>query len=505
MKEFNCLLKMCDIHKSFPGVLALDGVNFSIKPGEVHALLGENGAGKSTLMKILSGAYSKDSGDIYIKNQPAEIRSPLHAQELGIAMIYQEFNLAPHLSVGANVFIGREPVSSPFGFIRNRDIKAETEKILKQLDVELDSQRKVKSLNVCQQQITEIAKALSIRSDIFIMDEPTSALMESEVDTLFKIIARLKAEGKGIIYISHNMDEVFTISDTITILRDGKHIISKATTEITPPEAVRMMVGRDIAEMYPENRSQKGEIILEIENLSTASPLHDISFSLRQGEILGISGLLGAGRTELARALFGADPLVSGTIRVAGKPVSMKSISQAMKAGIGFVPEDRKAQGLFVKLSVVWNLSAPNMAGLFKRGILQKKQEHIFAGENIKKLGIKVSGIYQKVAHLSGGNQQKVVLSKWLARNPKILILDDPTRGIDVGAKHSIYNLMIGLAEEGMGIIFISSELPEVLGISDRVLVMSQGTIQGELSRPDVTPEAVMRLLTCNHHEGVTA
>lgn len=501
MMVLDSLLKMRGISKSFPGVKALDNVDLEIKPGEVHALLGENGAGKSTLMKIISGAYRKDSGEILIKGKSADITDPLHAQRLGIAMIYQEFNLAPHLSIAANVFIGREPVSS-LGFIHNREIRKGTLRILKQLDVEMDPQRKVKTLNVCQQQITEIAKALSIKAEIIIMDEPTSALMEAETETLFKIIRRLKAEGLGIIYISHDLEEVFAISDTVTVLRDGKVIATKQVKEITPAEAVKMMVGRDISDMYPKKQTGKGEVLLKVENLSAGSRLKGINFNLCKGEILGISGLLGAGRTELARVLFGADRYTEGRISINKKEVVIKSIPNAIKAGVGFVPEDRKYQGLFMGKSVLWNITAPNAAAVSKGGIINKKIENRFAQEYIKKLDIKISGINQKVTNLSGGNQQKVVLAKWLARNPSVLILDDPTRGIDVGAKHAIYNLIVELAAQGMGIIFISSELPEVLGISDRILVIRDGRIQGELDRKDATQEAVMRILTCDNKGG---
>ncbi len=498
MKGYENLLEMDNIRKSFPGVQALNGVDLVVRPGEVHAILGENGAGKSTLMKILSGAYRMDSGEIRLKGKPVDILNPTHAQRLGIAMIYQEFTLAPHLSIAANVFIGREPFRSPLRFIRNREMEMETSRILGQLDVELDPRRKVKSLNVCQQQITEIAKALSIEADIFIMDEPTSALMESEVETLFRVIRRLKDDGIGIVYISHNLEEVFAISDTITVLRDGRHIASKPAGEITPGDAVRMMIGRDISEMYPERRAVKGECVLNVNGLSSGTGLRDVSFSLHKGEILGITGLLGAGRTELARALFGVDPVSGGRVTIGGNPAHLRSIPEAMAAGMGFVPEDRKHQGLFLDKSVMWNISSTNIPSISRRGMINRKRERSFARKYTDTLDVRVSGLNQKVVNLSGGNQQKVVLAKWLARNPRVLILDDPTRGIDVGAKQSIYRLMVDLAATGMGIIFISSELPEILGISDRILVMGSGTILGELSREEANQESVMGLLTCD-------
>jgi ribose transport system ATP-binding protein len=472
------ILEMQHITKSFPGVKALDHVQLEVRRGEVHAILGENGAGKSTLVKILSGAYYKDEGEIRLNKKPVDIMNPSHAQSLGIAMIYQEFNLAPHLSVEANIFIGRESV-----------------KLISELGIDLDVTKKVGSLNVSQQQITEIAKALSMKSQVVIMDEPTSALSESEVEILFRVIRHLKKEGIGIIYISHNLDEVFEISDRITIMRDGKYIGTFHTQEIRPDEAVQKMVGRDIHNMYAKKDVPIGDRILEVKNLS-GGMLQDISFTLHQGEILGVAGLLGAGRTELMRCIFGADPADHGDIFVDGKQCAIRSIEDAIRLGIGFVPEDRKQQGLFLRMTVQSNIASTSIPQISSRGFIQKHKENELSEKYVNQLQVKVSGLDQLALNLSGGNQQKLVLAKWLALSPKILLLDDPTRGIDVGAKESIYKLIGDLAENGVGIIFVSSELPEVLGIADRILVMAEGRIRGELSREEATQEKVMAYAT---------
>ena len=489
------ILEMQHITKSFPGVKALDHVQFEVRRGEVHAILGENGAGKSTLMKILSGAYHKDEGQIRLNEKPVDIMNPSHAQSLGIAMIYQEFNLAPHLSVETNIFIGREPRSKIFHFINQRKINAESVKLISELGIELDVTKKVGSLNVSQQQITEIAKALSMQSQVVIMDEPTSALSESEVDILFRVIRHLKKEGIGIIYISHNLDEVFEISDRITIMRDGKYIGTFHTQEIRPDEAVQKMVGRDINNMYAKKDVPIGDRILEVKNLR-GGMLQDISFTLHQGEVLGVAGLLGAGRTELMRCLFGADPADHGDIFVDGKQCAIRSIEDAIHLGIGFVPEDRKQQGLFLRMTVQSNIASTSIAQISSRGFIQKRKEKELSEKYVNQLQVKVSGLDQLALNLSGGNQQKLVLAKWLALSPKVLLLDDPTRGIDVGAKESIYKLIGDLAENGVGIIFVSSELPEVLGIADRILVMAEGRIRGELSREEATQEKVMAYAT---------
>jgi ribose transport system ATP-binding protein len=490
------ILRMKSISKSFPGVRALDDVSFEVRRGEVHAILGENGAGKSTLVKILSGAYRRDSGEIELDGHPVEIHNPSHAQSLGIAMIYQEFNLAPHLSVEANIFIGREPRRGPFAIIDQRAIHRQSQKLIKQLGVELDVTQRINTLNVCQQQITEIAKALSMRSHVVIMDEPTSALSESEILTLFSVIRRLKQEGLGIIYISHNLGEVFEIADRITVLRDGKKIDTQNAREVTPEEEVQKMVGRDIADMYAKREVPVGEVVLRVNGLSSGNMLRQISFELRSGEVVGIAGLLGSGRTELIRAIFGADRTERGTVEVVGYKHKINRIGDAIRGGIGLVPEDRKEQGLFLGMPLGPNISAASIRDVSYHGILDRKKERALAAKYVEELDIKIAGLEQLVLNLSGGNQQKTVLAKWLARSPQILLLDDPTRGIDVGAKQAIYRLIGELAATGVGIIFVSSELPEILGISDRILVMGSGQIKGEFSRAEATQEKIMSLAT---------
>jgi len=490
------ILRMKSISKMFPGVQALDDVSFEVRRGEVHAILGENGAGKSTLMKILSGAYRRDEGEIELDGQSVEIHNPSHAQSLGIAMIYQEFNLAPHLSVEANIFIGREPRRGLLAFIDQREIHEQSEKLISQLGVELDVTQRINTLNVCQQQITEIAKALSMKSHVVIMDEPTSALSESEVKTLFTVIRHLKEEGIGIIYISHNLGEVFEIADRITILRDGRKIDTRDVQGFSPDEAVQKMVGRDIEDMYAKRDVPVGEVVLKVTGLISGKMLQQISFELHNGEVLGIAGLLGSGRTELIRAIFGADRRDRGTVEVAGHRHKINRIGDAIRGGIGLVPEDRKEQGLFLGMPVRPNISAASIRDVSSHGMLNKKKERALVANYVERLEIKIAGLEQLVLNLSGGNQQKAVLAKWLARSPQILLLDDPTRGIDVGAKQAIYRLIGELASSGVGIVFVSSELPEILGISDRILVMAEGRIKGELSRAEATQEKIMSLAT---------
>lgn len=486
------ILEVRNISKSFPGVRALNDVSLSIKRGEVHALVGENGAGKSTLMKILAGAYSKDEGEILLRGDPVEIENPAHAQSLGIAIIYQEFNLAPHLSAEANIFIGREPRSKFLKFVDNRRIHKEAQAIVRDLGVDIDVSRLVRDLNVSQQQSTEIAKALSMNADLIIMDEPTSALAETEVTTLFEVIRRLKAKGITFIYISHNLEEVFEISDRISVLRDGQLIGTNDTANLSTREVIRMMVGRTLDDLYPKQKVEIGTPLLEVKNLSRRDIIRNVSFTLRQGEILGIAGLLGAGRTELMRCIFGADKTTSGEVWVEGKRVHIRSPRDAIAAGIGFVPEDRKQQGLFLGLAMRINASSVTLPFLSRWGLVNRRAEKLLVKESIAALQIKTASQEQIVRDLSGGNQQKVVLAKWLAIKPKVLILDDPTRGIDVGAKVAIHTLMGEFAKQGVGIILISSELPEVLGMSDRVIVMDEGMIQGEFSREEATHEKVM-------------
>lgn len=485
------ILKMEGITKDFPGVRALDGVNFELKKAEVHILLGENGAGKSTLVKIISGAYQKTKGEVSLFGQPGEIKNPHHAQELGISIIYQEFNLVPHLTVGENIFLGREPAISP-GVIDQKRIFQEADKILRELEVDIEPTSKVKSLGVAEQQMVEVAKALSLKAKIMIMDEPTSALTEPEIKELFSIIRKLKSKEVSIIYISHRLEELFEIGDRVTVLRDGKYVATRNIKGTTRPELIRMMVGRELKEQFPTKKAEVGEEILKVNKLNRRGVLRDISFSLHKGEILGIAGLLGSGRTELARVIFGVDKADSGQIYLDRQPVRINSPRRAINLGMGFLTEDRKSEGLVLILSVKDNMSLPSIERLSSFSIINRRREHALVNRYVKELRIKTPSLQEKVVYLSGGNQQKVVLTKWLCTQAKIFIFDEPTRGIDVGAKAEIYQLMNKLASQGVAIIMISSELPEVLGMSDRILVMHKGTITGEFKKEEATQEKIL-------------
>lgn len=491
MTENDIILEMKHIGKTFPGVVALDDVHFELRKGEVHIVLGENGAGKSTLMKILSGAYQKSQGQIILQGREIEIRNPKHAQELGISIIYQEFNLIPHLTAGENIFLGREPTISA-GVIHQKSIFEAAQTILNDLGVEINARQLVKDLGVAQQQMVEVAKALSLNAKILIMDEPTSALTEHEIKELFATIHKLKENGVSIIYISHRLEELFEIGDRVTVLRDGKYIGTYNIKEVSKPELIRMMVNRELTEQFPKQKAKIGEEILRVENLKREGVLKNISFSLCRGEVLGISGLLGSGRTELARAIFGVDKIDSGRIYVKSQLQKIKSPRNAINLGIGFLTEDRKSQGLFLILPVKENICLPSVDRLSKLGIMNAKEEEQQAYHYLKELRIKTPSLNQKVMFLSGGNQQKVVLSKWLCCQADIFIFDEPTRGIDVGSKVEIYQLMNRLTEAGVAIIMISSELPEILGMSDRILVMHQGKITGEFTTEEATQEKIL-------------
>jgi ribose transport system ATP-binding protein len=486
------ILETRHIRKIFPGVVALDDVHFELRRGEVHILLGENGAGKSTLMKILSGAYQKTAGQIFLDGKEIEIKNPRHAQELGISTIYQEFNLVPHLSAGENIFLGREPTRVP-GIIDRNKLFESAQKILHDLGVEINARSPVKNLGVAEKQMVEVAKALSLDAKILIMDEPTSALTEREIKELFATIRRLKEKGISIIYISHRLEELFEIGDRVTVLRDGKYVGTCKIEEVTKAELVRLMVNRELTEKFPKRVAQQGEAILQVENLCRNGILKDISFSLHRGEVLGIAGLLGSGRTELARAIFGVDKIDAGAIYVKGRRQRIKSPRTAINSGIGFLTEDRKSQGLILILSVKENISLPNLDKSSRFGILNRKDEEKTANDYLQELRIKTPNLNQKVILLSGGNQQKVVLSKWLSGQADILIFDEPTRGIDIGAKVEIYQLMNRLTAEGVGIIMISSELPEILGMSDRILIMHQGRIAGEFAAGEANQEKILQ------------
>ncbi len=486
------VLEMRHIRKTFPGVVALDDVGFELRRGEVHILIGENGAGKSTLMKILSGAYQKSAGEITLDGANVEIKNPKHAQDLGIGIIYQEFNLIPHLSVGENILLGREPKRLP-GMIDQRAIFQEAGRVLKSLGVTLDPRRLVKELKVADQQMVEVAKALSLDARILIMDEPTAALTEHEIKELFATIRRLKETGVAIVYISHRMEELFEIGDRVTVLRDGRSVGTYDVRGMSKTELIRLMVNRELTDLFPKERATRGEEILRVEGLSTKGGLKDISFALHKGEVLGIAGLLGAGRTELARAIFGLDKILSGTIYINGAPQRINSPRTAINSGIGFLTEDRKSQGLVLPLSVKENLCLASVDKFSSWGMMDSSEEQRVSGQYVKDLRIRTPGLDQKVVFLSGGNQQKVVLSKWLCCESEVFIFDEPTRGVDVGAKTEIYQLMNRLTANGVAIIMISSELLEVLGMSDRILVMRAGRITGEFNAAEATQERILQ------------
>jgi ribose transport system ATP-binding protein len=483
-------LEMRGIRKSFPGVAALDGVDLVVSKGEVHVLLGENGAGKSTLMKVLSGALKKDAGEIRLDGRAVEIESPRHAQRLGISIIYQELNLVPQLSAAENIFLGKEP--RRFGIVDRRRMRLAAERLLSGLAVRIDPRTPVRELGIAQQQMVEVAKALSENARLLIMDEPTSALTQSEIDELFKTIERLVSQGTAIVYISHRMEEVTRIGHRVSVLRDGRHVATRRVSEVSIGELIRLMANRELTEHYPRRRTPPGDELLRVEALRRAGVLHDVSFSLRAGEVLGIAGLLGAGRTELARAIVGADRPDSGRVLIRGKELRARQPGDAIRRGIGFLPEDRKTQGLVLGLSVLRNLALPSTERLARAGIVNGAREASLAGRQVDELRIKTPGLAQRVRLLSGGNQQKLVLGKWLAADAQILIVDEPTRGIDVSAKVEIYELMNRLTAAGAAILMISSDLPEVLGMSDRILVMRAGRVQAEFEAARASQEQVL-------------
>lgn len=492
------LLAISGVSKEFPGVKALNNVHFDLNEGEVHAIVGENGAGKSTLMKILSGIYKKDSGEIIYKGNSASIPNPFEAQKLGISIIHQELNLMPHLTVAENIFIGREDRRPGGVFLNDNKLVDSASQLLKELELNLNPNDIVGELTIAKQQMVEIAKAVSYRGTVIIMDEPTSSLTPAETESLFKIIRTLKAAGKGVVYISHRLEELEKITDRITVLRDGEYVQTLKTSETNIPEVISLMVGRKVAQdQRPENRSIGGEIVLKIEGLSDRHLLRDISFDLRKGEILGFAGLMGAGRTELARAIMGADPKTAGVITLHGAEVKIKHPSDAVAAGIGYLSEDRKRFGLLLTQDVTFNVilsSIPRFSNKF--GWLNVKSAAGIARESISQLRVRTPSERQVLKNLSGGNQQKVVIGKWLTRDCDVLIFDEPTRGIDVGAKDEIYRLLTKLAEEGKSIIMISSELPEVLRLSDRIAIMCNGRLTGIIDNKDADQNIIMQLAT---------
>jgi len=488
------LLRMVKITKEFPGVLALKDVNFDLNAGEVHVLLGENGAGKSTLIKILSGVYPPDSGTIRVDGQQVTILDPAHAQRLGVSTIFQEFFLVPHLSVAENILLGREAMSSRIPFMLDRAaLNRQAQAILERLGFNIASATKVIDLGTAERQLVEVAKALSANVRILVMDEPTAALTDQETGRLFAIIAQLKAQGVGIIYISHRLEEARLIGDRITVLRDGRYVATQPAGDASLEELIRLMVGRELKEKFPKLQLTAGEEVLRVKGLTRSKRFKDISFHLRAGEILGIAGLIGCGRTDVARALFGADPYEAGTVEVFGHPARIDSPRAAIREGIGYLPSERKTEGVVMVRPVKENITMSALEQLSRFGLLNLKKEAEIAKHYTYKLNIKTPSINRMVQFLSGGNQQKVVLAKSLCRQSQIFIFDEPTKGIDVGTKVEIYQLLNELAKEGAGIILISSELPELLGMSDRILVMCQGRITGEFAAREATQEKILR------------
>lgn len=481
-------LHMKDITKSFNKVTVLNRVDFQVHQGEVHALVGENGAGKSTLMKVLTGVYQKDQGEIMIQGEAVDIGNPMEAKDMGISIVHQELSLISSLSIMENIFLGREDASR--GFIDYNTLKQKAEKILKELEADLDPLEKVSNLTIAEKQVVEIAKALSVKAKILVLDEPTSSLSQKEISKLFDIINKLKAQNVSVVYISHHLDEIFRIADRITILRDGEKVYTGEVKVLTENDIIRHMVGREVKNLIPaETRDFLGDTVLEVKNLTKKDKFYDINFKIRAGEVVGFAGLVGAGRSDIAKALFGLEKYDEGEILYYGKPVRFKNSAQAADQGIAYVPEDRRRSGLLLKSEIYKNITLKYLDRSFQ---IDSSSEMKIASDMVAKLKIKCKDIYQKARELSGGNQQKVVLSKWLYLKPKLLILDEPTRGIDVNAKLEIYHIIRQLTAEGVAIILISSEMPEILSLSDKIEVVRGGKIVKELKREEATQEKVM-------------
>ncbi|MEV6961305.1 sugar ABC transporter ATP-binding protein [Streptomyces sp. NPDC051207] len=491
MSDADELLRIEGIRKTFPGVVALDGVDFALRRGEVHVLLGENGAGKSTLIKMLSGAHTPDAGRILVGGREVRIGGAGDSERLGIATIHQEFNLVPDLTVAENIFLGRQP--RRFGMIDRKRMEAEAAVLLERVGVTVSPRARVRDLGIARLQMVEIAKALSLDARVLIMDEPTAVLTSEEVEKLFAIVRRLREDGAGIVFITHHLAEIAALGDRVTVLRDGRSV-GQVPATASEDELVRLMVGRSIEQQYPRERSGAGEPVLTVEGLTRDGVFHDVSFDVRAGEVVGIAGLVGAGRTEVVRAVFGADPYDRGAVRVGGRPLRRHDVNAAMAAGVGLVPEDRKGQGLVLDASVEENLGLVTLRSATRAGLVDLRGQRAAAERIAGRLGVRTAGLGQQVRTLSGGNQQKVVIGKWLLADTKVLILDEPTRGVDVGAKVEIYQLINELTAAGAAVLMISSDLPEVLGMSDRVLVMAQGRIAGELAAGQATQDAVMAL-----------
>ena len=489
-------LQLREVSKSFGPVVALRSGHLALQPGSIHALVGENGAGKSTLVKIMAGLYQRDSGDFEMDGVAVDFRSTAEAKAAGIAVIYQEPTLFPDLSVTENVFMGRQPTRGRLRRIDRRAMRTEVQQLMDRLGVRIDPDRPAEGLSIADQQIIEIAKAISLDAKVLIMDEPTAALSGVEVERLFSVARSLRDEGRALLFISHRFDEVFALCDTITVMRDGAYISTDAAADTDVPEIVRRMVGRDVHELFPKQETTVGEPLLVVEGLTMPGVFHDISFEVRAGEIVGLAGLVGAGRSEVARAVFGVDPYLTGQVSLAGRPVPPRNPGAAMRQGLALVPEDRRKQGLVIDASVGQNITAAIRKPLSKLGLITTGLENTAAQVWASRLEVKTRALDAVVGTLSGGNQQKVVLGKWLATGPKVLIIDEPTRGIDVGTKSEVHRMMSELASQGLGILMISSELPEVLGMADRVLVMREGRITGELDRSAATSETVMHAAT---------
>jgi len=492
------LLKMQGITKAFASVVALSNAQFQLKTGTVHALMGENGAGKSTLMKILIGIHEPDEGTIIFDNKQVKIQNSRQALDMGISMIHQEINPIMEMTVADNIFLGREPLAPISRFVNKAKLYKQTQELLSRLDITgISPSVKMKELSIAQCQMVEIAKAVSYDSRLIIMDEPTSAICDAEVEKLFKIICELKSKGIAIIYISHRMDEIFRIADEITVLRDGYYVDSQPSGELDHDKLVSLMVGRELKDMFCKEPSKPGVISFEVKGLTAKGKFRNVSFHLHKGEVLGIAGLMGAGRTEIVEAIFGMRPYDAGEILKAGKPLRIRSEQDAINNGIALVTEDRRKYGLVLEQSIKNNISLSSLKKFSVASLIHRGNEMAAAKDISEKIRVKTPNLNNKCNTLSGGNQQKVVLSKWLMTDPDILIFDEPTRGIDVGAKNEIYKIITSLAQSGKSIIMISSEMPEIMGMSDRILVVREGEISGEIAKEDVTQEKIMKLAAC--------
>lgn len=493
MSEY--ILELKNITKSFSGVEVLHQVNFQLRPGEVHALLGENGAGKSTLIKVMTGFHQPNGGEIFLNDEQVNFSDTRESRQAGIAAIYQELSLFPDLDVAENIFVGRQPVKAG-GRINWRKLYKDAGELLASLGVQLDLKQKARNLSIAQQQMIEIARAFSINARILIMDEPTSSLTLNEVADLFGLVRRLRDEGTAIVFISHRLEELFEIADRVTVLRDGSYVDTRSMEGVSRDELIRMMVGRTISNMFPKQDVEAGEVALKVENLTRDGAFYDVNFELHRGEILGMAGLVGAGRTNVARAIFGCEPATSGSIQIEGRDVAITSSRQAIRLGLAYVPEDRQLHGLIPAMHITSNISLPMLGNYANWGWLKNKLERKASYDAACQMEVRANTVWQNAKELSGGNQQKVVLAKWLSTNPRILILDEPTRGIDVGTKAAVHALMSQLAAEGMAILMISSELPEVLGMSDRIIVMHEGHMTAHFNRDEATQERVMAAAT---------